>query len=352
MSDTWAVGVDVGGTNVLVGLVSAEGEGPVALRSRATTSMGTAEQAVAHVARLAEEVISEGLAAAGGRRRDVAGVGIGAPGPLDLEAGVVLDPFNLDWRDFPLRDRLSDALGLPAHLDNDANCATWGEYWKGAGRAVRSLVGVTLGTGIGGGVILDGRLVHGVSSTAGELGHMTVDLQGRPCKCGNRGCLEAYASGPNIAARAREGLAAGNGSVLVELAGGDTAGITAVTVYEAVVQGDSYAREVMEKTARILGAGVANLVNVLNPEMVVIVGGVTRAGAYLFDPLRDEVRRRAFRLAEQACRIVPGELPETAGVIGAAGLFLANVGSGARDVVGRVKSDGGVGGRGGHGRRT
>jgi glucokinase len=324
MSRVWAVGVDVGGTNVVVGLVRTDGGGAVALRSRATASMGGAEGAVAHIATMVDEVIAEGLGKADGQRRDVAGLGIGCPGPLDLEAGVVLEPFNLDWRDFPLRERLSEAVDMPAYLDNDANCATWGEYWQGAGRGVRSLVGVTLGTGIGGGVILDGRLVHGASSTAGEIGHMTIDLEGRPCKCGNRGCLEAYASGPNIAARAREGVAMGAVSTLPELAGGDPARITSATVYEAVVEGDAYAREVMEETARILGAGIANIVNVLNPEMVVIVGGVTRAGAYLFEPLRAEVRRRAFRMAERVCRIVPGELPDTAGVVGAAGLFLAS----------------------------
>jgi len=323
VSRSWAVGVDIGGTNVVVGLVRADGGGAVALRSAPTASMGDAEGAVADIATMVDEVISEGLGKVDGRRRDVAGIGIGCPGPLDLEAGVVLEPFNLDWKDFPLRERLSAAVDLPAHLDNDANCATWGEYWQGVGRGVRSLVGVTLGTGIGGGVVLDGRLVHGASSTAGEVGHMTIDVEGRPCKCGNRGCLEAYASGPNIAARAREGVERGAVSTLSELAGGDPATITAATVYEAVVHGDAYAREVMEETARILGAGIANLVNILNPEMVVIVGGVTRAGAYLFDPLRAEVRQRAFPVAERACRIVPGELPDTAGVIGAAGLFLA-----------------------------
>jgi glucokinase len=324
VSRAWAVGVDIGGTNVVVGLVRADGGGAVALRSATTASMGGAEGAVEHIATMVDDVISEGLGKVDGRRRDVAGIGIGCPGPLDLEAGLVLDPFNLDWRDFPLRARLGAAVDLPAHLDNDANCATWGEYWQGAGRGVRSLVGVTLGTGIGGGVILDGRLVHGASSTAGEVGHMTIDVEGRPCKCGNRGCLEAYASGPNIAARAREGVERGAVSTLPELAGGDPATITAATVYEAVVHGDEYARDVMEETAKILGAGIANLVNILNPEMVVIVGGVTRAGAYLFDPLRAEVRQRAFPVAERACRIVPGELPDTAGVIGAAGLFLAS----------------------------
>jgi glucokinase len=284
--------------------------------------LGTPDEVIGHLARLVEEVIHEGVAEVGARREDVIGVGIGSPGPLDLKAGIVLDAFNLGWKDFALRDRLAEAVQLPAFLDNDANCATWGEYWQGAGRDVRNLVGVTLGTGIGGGVILDGRLVHGASASAGEIGHMTIDFTGRRCKCGNYGCLEAYASGPNIAARAREGIEAGAESILVDLVAGDLDRVTAVTVYEAILQGDAYAGEVMVETAKLLGAGIANIVNILNPEAVVIVGGVTRAGDYLFNPLRSEVRRRAFKSAERVCRIVPGELPETAGVIGAAGLFL------------------------------
>jgi glucokinase len=322
----WIVGVDIGGTNVVVGLVPADGGRPASLRTRGTPSLGGQDAVVEHLAELVDEVVVEGLDAAGDPGGDVVGVGIGSPGPLDLEAGLVLDAFNLGWKDFALRDALADAVGMPAILDNDANCATWGEFWVGAGRGVESLVGVTLGTGIGGGVILDGRLVHGASASAGEIGHMSIDFHGRRCKCGNYGCLEAYASGPNIAARAREGLEAGAESVLTRLVDGDVERVTAATVYEAILQGDAYAGEVMTETAKLLGAGLANVVNVLNPHMIVIVGGVTRAGHYLFNPLKAEVRRRAFRTAEQACRIVPGELPETAGVIGAAGLFLESLG--------------------------
>jgi len=322
------VGLDIGGTNVVVGLVPAAGGRPASLRRRSTPSLGSQLEVVAELARLIQEVIEEGLEASGDSDGDVLGLGIGSPGPLDLERGIILDAFNLGWRDFALRDALQSEVGLPAILDNDANCATWGEYWQGAGRGARSLVGITLGTGIGGGLILDGRLVHGASGTAGEIGHMSIDFHGRRCKCGNYGCLEAYASGPNIAARAREGLEAGAESLLTTLVEGNLDRLTAATVYEAILEGDAYAGEVMLETAKILGAGLANIVNVLNPQTVVIVGGVTRAGHYLFNPLRAEVRRRAFKRAEQACRIVPGELPDTAGVIGAAGRFLAERGMG------------------------
>lgn len=321
----WVVGVDVGGTNVVVGLVPVAGGRAVAVRSRPTEAVHGPDRAVERIAGMVAECRRE--AAAQGVSEDaVVGMGIGSPGPLDLESGIVLDAFNLGWRDFALRDRLSEAVGLEATLDNDANCATYGEWWQGAGRGARSLVGLTLGTGIGGGVIVGGRLVHGASGSAGELGHTTIAMAGRRCKCGNYGCLEAYASGPNIAARAVEGLEAGAESVLRDLVDGDLEAVTAATVYDALLQGDAYAHEVMTETAKFLGAGIANIVNVLNPEVVVIVGGVTKAGDHLFRPLRAEVRKRAFANAVMACRIVPGDLPETAGVVGAAGVFMATHG--------------------------
>ncbi len=327
MSRRWVVGVDIGGTNLVVGLVPVTGGPAYGLRSRATQPERGADAAVADIRRMAEEAIRETLETHGGSRDDVIGVGIGCPGPLDLDAGVVVETPNLGWDGYPVRDRISQALGLPATLDNDANCATYGEWWMGAGRGARSLVGLTLGTGIGGGVVLDGRLVRGASGSAGEVGHMTIDLHGRRCACGNYGCLEAYASGPNIAARAREGLEVGYRSSIPDLVDGDLSRITALTVYEALVGGDPYAREVLVETAKFLAAGIANLVNVLNPERVVLVGGVTRAGDHLLVPLRGEVRRRAFDWAVRACTIEPGELPETAGVIGAVGVFVAETGA-------------------------
>lgn len=330
MSAPWVVGVDIGGTNLVVGVVPAAGGAPVGLRTRATQPERGADAAVADVARMVEAAIEETLALHGGSRDDVVGVGIGCPGPLDLDRGTVVETPNLGWDGYPVRDRIAEALGLAATLDNDANCATFGEWWMGAGRGADSLVGVTIGTGIGGGFVLDGRLVRGVSGCAGEVGHMTIDLNGRRCACGNYGCLEAYASGPNIAARAREGLEAGYVSSIVDLVHGDLTRITALTVYEALVAGDGYAQEVMLETAKFLGAGIANLVNLLNPRRVVLVGGVTRSGEHLLAPLRAEVRRRAFDWATAACEIVAGELPETAGVVGAAGVFVSEVLEGGR----------------------
>jgi glucokinase len=269
---------------------------------------------------LAERAIAETRRTVPGA--EILGVGVGAPGPLDTRSGVVLLTPNLGWVNLPLRQIIHDRLGLPAELDNDANCAVLGEWWVGAARGTRNAIGLTIGTGIGGGIILDGKLYHGASDVAGEIGHTTIDTEGRRCKCGNYGCLEAYASGPNIAMRAIEAIEAGAETRLPGYVGGDIARITAQTVYDAAHDGDELALEVVNDTAKFLGVGVANLLNVFNPEVVVICGGVTLAGDHLFIPLRRETARRAFKPAVAACRIVPGELVGTAGVYGAAKTFL------------------------------
>src|SRR4030095_15812305 len=190
---------------------------------------------------------------------------------------IIVTP-NLGWKDFPLRDEVGTRVNLPASLDNDANCATLGEWWCGAAKGARHVVGMTIGTGIGGGLILDGRLFHGASDVAGEIGHATIDSTGRRCKCGNYGCLEAYASGPAIAERAREALAGGEPSILPKLVNDGLNKITAQLVYHAATEDDALAGPVVGETANFLGAGVANLLNIFNPDVVVIAGGVTQAG--------------------------------------------------------------------------
>lgn len=319
----WVVGVDLGGTNIVVGVLPIDGgSGEVlACRSVPTEAQRGAKFVVDRIVGLIEDSIRDVIGLASGSRDDFAGVGIGSPGPLNRATGTVINTPNLGWRNFPLRDLISNAVGLPATLDNDANCATYGEWWLGAGRNVDTLVGLTLGTGIGGGIVLNGEIFHGVSDAAGEIGHMTIEANGRRCNCGNYGCLEAYASGPAIALRAVEGIEAGAESLLPALVDGRLEELTAATVYEGVVLGDPYANDVMRETAKLLGAGVGSIINVLNPEMVVIAGGVTRAGEHLFAPLRAEVRKRAFKSAQEACQIVSAQLPGTAGLIGAIAVF-------------------------------
>lgn len=317
----YIVGVDLGGTNIVVGAMTADGREQHAMHSIPTRADLGGDGVVERIVQLCERVIAETRAATGAGREAFLGVGIGAPGPLDRENGIVIVTPNLGWRDFPLRDKVGGPLGLPATLDNDANCATLGEWWIGAARGAKHVIGLTIGTGIGGGLILNGELYHGVSDVAGELGHITIDATGRRCGCGNYGCLEAYASGPAIAERAREALAGGEHSIMPSLVDGDLAKLTAATVYAAAHQGDELAGHVVRDTAKFLGIGVANFLNIFNPEVVVIAGGVTQAGDALFEPLRAEVRRRAFAPAVEACRIVPGELSGNAGVVGAVATF-------------------------------
>ncbi len=317
----YIVGVDIGGTNIVVGTVAEDGSAIHGIRNDPTHAEEGPRGVLARMTGLVEDSIQAALRATGLGRECIAGVGVGAPGPLDRARGLVLLTPNLGWRDLPLRDLVSDAVKLPVSLDNDANCAIYGEWWVGAAKGARYVVGLTIGTGIGGGIVLDGRIYHGASDIAGEIGHTTIDSTGRLCKCGNYGCLEAYASGTAIAARALEGISAGVETRLPEFVAGDLTRITAATVYEAARHEDDYALELVRETAKFLGAGVANLVNTFNPDVIVLVGGVTQAGDRLFVPLRAEVKRRAFKPAVERCRIVAGALPGTAGVFGAAATF-------------------------------
>ena len=321
--EQFIVGIDLGGTNIAAGAMPIDGTREIAMRMIPTLAEGGAGAVVDRIAALVEDVIAQTRAETGAERSDFLGVGIGSPGPLDRARGVVIVTPNLGWRDFPLRDEVSSRVNLPATLDNDANCATLGEWWCGAAKGGRNVVGMTIGTGIGGGLILDGKLYHGSSDAAGEIGHTTIDSTGRRCKCGNYGCLEAYTSGPAIALRAREVLEGDEESVMTSMVGGDVSLITAQTVFEASKHGDAVAMEVVRDTAHFLGVGVSNLINIFNPDIFVIAGGVTQAGDMLFDPLRAEVRRRAFKPSVDACRIVAGALPMSAGVVGAVATFRA-----------------------------
>jgi glucokinase len=319
----YVLGVDLGGTKISVGAMTVDGKSRYALDTKPTLAADGADAVVERIVAMIGTTIAQTMKETGAAREDFLGVGIGSPGPLDRKRGLVITTPNLGWQDFPLRDRVAEGSGLRATLDNDANCATLGEWWIGAARGAQNVVGITIGTGIGGGLILNGKLYHGASDAAGEIGHTTIDSTGRRCNCGNYGCLEAYASGPAIANRAREALVLTPDSIVVEMAGGNPANITAQMVYDASAKGDELARDVVRETARFIGTGVANLLNIFNPEVVVLAGGVAQAGEDLFGPVRAEVRRRAFKPNVEACRIVPGTLDGAAGVVGAVATYLA-----------------------------
>lgn len=323
--EQFIIGVDLGGTNVVVGAMPVDGSREIGMRTLPTRADMGAAGVADRIAAMIENVILDVRRQTGAERDDILGVGIGSPGPLDRERGIVIITPNLGWRNYPLRDEVANRVNLRATLDNDANCATLGEWWCGAAKGGRNVVGLTIGTGIGGGLILDGRLYHGASDAAGEIGHTSIDSTGRRCKCGNYGCLEAYCGGPAIADRAREAIESEESPILMSLVDNDPSRITAHIVYEAAKQGDLVAREVVRDTARFLGAGLSNLINIFNPDTVVLAGGVTQAGDALFTPLRAEIKRRAFKPAVEACRIVPGSLPVSAGVVGAVATFKMQV---------------------------
>ena len=318
----WILGVDIGGTNLRAGLVPFAGGAPVALANVPTRPEHGAEEVVDDLVSVLRATV------AGVGRAGVAGIGVGAPGPLDRTRGVVIETPNLGWREVPLVEMIARGTGLPVVLDNDANCFAFGEWWLGAGRGAERLIGLTLGTGIGGGIVLGGEIYRGASDAAGEVGHMSVHHAGRLCACGSRGCVEAYASGTAIAARAAEGIGGGTDSSLSALVR-DPAGITSRAVCEAAAAGDPHAARVLDEAARMLGVAVANLIHIFNPDVIVVGGGVAAAGELVLAPLRAEAERRAFRSAAGACRIVPAEHPATAGLLGAAGVFKRALGGSA-----------------------
>jgi glucokinase len=307
LSDQCVAGVDIGGTKIALALAAPDGRIISAARFPTRVEEGP------H--RILDAAASEIERMLGGTGGCLTAVGIGCGGPLDRRRGLVLSPPNLPgWDEFPVVALLEERLGVPALLDNDANAAALGEHRYGAGRGLKHLVYITISTGIGGGVIVRGELVHGVHDGAGEVGHMTVLPEGPACGCGARGCLEALCSGTSIARRARERLAAGAPSSLSSLARGE---ITAQAVAEAARGGDVLASAVWDETIHYLSVGVGNLFNVLAPEAVIIGGGVSTAGAQLFEPLRERVRGRVRMLPPEKINILQASLGGDSGIHGA-----------------------------------
>ena len=246
-------------------------------------------------------------------------ISIAAAGAIDFDKGLITSSPHLPgWHDVPLRDIVKEKYRVNTFLINDASAAALGEHHFGAGRGVNNLILLTVGTGIGGGIIINGRLYSGASGSAGEIGHTTIDVNGPRCSCGNTGCLEALVSGTAVAKEAIKRIGQGERSSLTEIVGGKIENITAEEVLTAARGGDSLASEVILKAATYLGVGLVNLVNIFNPEMIIIGGGMAKMGDLLLNPARQVVRERAFQLSAQAVQIVPAQLGDDAGVLGAA----------------------------------
>ncbi|GBF06146.1 transcriptional regulator/sugar kinase [Deinococcus aerius] len=306
--------IDIGGTKLAAGIVDAAGTLLDVARTPTHVEEGP-DRVLGRILGLSRTLLGRSPV-------PVQSVGVGCGGPLDTERGLVQNPPNLPgWIDYPLAGRLREALGLPVALDNDANAAALAEFHFGAGRGTRHMVYLTVSTGIGSGLILNGELYRGKRGNAGELGHLQVRYDGDPCNCGGRGCLEAYASGTGIARRARERAARHPESLLARLAP-DPRDLTAETVLTALRAGDPVARELWDETLDILAAGVASIVNAFDPERVVIGGGITNFGEFLFPPLRERVEGRAMPALVSGVDICPAELAEHVGVLGAAAVAL------------------------------
>jgi len=314
--DQCAIGVDLGGTKVKVALV--DGTGKILRKSRmATRTENGPDALVQEITRAVCDLRQE-------ESVGPAGVGVGVAGQIATNGETVRLAPNLDWHDVELKDRLEQVLDLPVALVNDVRAATWGEWLFGAGRGCDDLICLFVGTGIGGGVVSGGRMLNGSSNTAGELGHMTVDLHGPPCNCENRGCLEALAGGWAIARRAREAVAADprTGAPLKKLAADQGESITAELVARAAHAGDPLAGRIVAETAEALIAGTVGLVNAFNPQRLIFGGGVIEGLPELVERIDQGVRGRALKAACENLELLPAELHNDAGVVGAAALAM------------------------------
>jgi len=322
---THAIGVDLGGTYIKAGVVDSTGKLLRQSRvSRETEVEKGCDAVVGNVVGAANEALEKsGLA-----WDAVCGVGVGSPGVFDPVTDMLVLAPNLAClvgRPLPTLIEKKLGRGLPIHLENDANCAAFGEKWAGAGRDAKNIVLFTLGTGIGGGIVIDGKLWRGARGSAAELGHQCVEVNGLPCGCGNRGCLEVYASATGMVRRFIEAVRQGRDSALAPRVKSNQK-VTARIIHEAAVAGDELAKEIEDQTGRYLGIAVVNMINVLDPEMIIFSGGMTASGDALLNPIKEEAARRACGLGLKGVSIVFGKLGNDAGLIGAAGCAFSRSG--------------------------
>jgi len=314
-----ALGIDLGGTKILAVMATQKGH-IVSQEYMATGAKDGPEAVIKRMLRTVERVVKHG----GAKLSDLNGVALAIAGVIDTRRGVITtSPNLLGWKDVPLRNEISQQLGITTYLLNDANAAALGENRFGAGRGTKHMIYITVSTGIGGGIIINGELYSGANGCAGEFGHMTIDPDGPECSCGRKGCWEALASGTSIAREARLQLKAGEKSLVNRK--GVLRTITAETVGEAAVRGDRLAMDVITSAGRHLGIGLANIINIFNPEMIVIGGGVSNLGEMLLNPAREMVRQRAFDLPLSTVRIVRSQIGAAAGALGAAALVFDQV---------------------------
>ncbi|MDQ0231976.1 ROK family glucokinase [Metabacillus malikii] len=318
MNEQWLVGVDLGGTTIKMAFINYYGE---IIEKWEIPTDKSGKEITTDIAKAIDTKLSE----LGVSKDKLAGIGMGAPGPVDLDNGLIYETVNLGWKDYPLRDHLELETGLKAVVDNDANIAALGEMWKGAGDGAKDLICVTLGTGVGGGLISNGEVIHGVYGAGGEIGHITVVPEGgAPCNCGKTGCIETIASATGIVRVAKEKVATANEeSILHKIV--ESGEITSKDVFDAAEQGDYLAKEIIDYVTFHLGLMLANVANGLNPEKIVIGGGVSKAGEPLISKVNHYFNKFAFPRVAKAATIKVATLGNDAGVIGGAWLVKSKI---------------------------
>lgn len=323
MEKQWIVGVDLGGTTTKLAFIHENGE--IIHKWEIDTDNTDAGK---NILKNISESIDTQLGRLNVGKEILKGIGMGAPGAVNLEEGIIYEAVNLGWENnYPISRTLTQLTGLPVVIDNDANCAAQGEMWKGAGQGAKDIVCVTLGTGVGGGIITNGKIVQGIKGAAGEIGHITVIPEnGAPCNCGKTGCLETIASATGISRLATEAIHAYENDSLLKDIYSEKGKVSAKDVFDSVKEGDMLANEIVNRVVFYLGIALANVGNVFNPEKIIIGGGVSRAGKTLLDPLIRYFQKFAFSTVAQSTRIDLATLGNDAGVIGAAWLIQGNVG--------------------------
>ncbi len=306
------IGIDVGGTNVKIALVDDRGKIIYSNSVPTRAEMGY-EYTVNNIKQAIYDLMKETKLTT----KDIEGIGFGFPGQVDYKAGIVRNAPNIPgWVEVPIAKLIEDEFKIPTRVDNDVRCAALGELNYGAGKGCENLICITVGTGIGSGLIINGKLVRGATNAAGEIGHIKLQIHDGPiCGCGDTGCLEAFASGPSIVAMAEDYIRGGKSTKFREMASGGE--ISPYIVCEAAKAGDPVAKRIFTIMGEYIGIGLASVVNLLNPEKIIVGGGVADAGDLLLDPLRETLKKRAMKIAGAAVEVVPAQLGNTAGVIGA-----------------------------------
>jgi glucokinase len=309
------VGLDVGGTTMKAGVVDDTGF-PLASVSLPTEAYRGQELGLERMC----ESIRQAIAAANVGPEQIAAIGVATPGTMDIPAGVILDPPNLKpWRNVPVRDHIQRAFNLPTAFQNDANAAAFGEFWAGAGKEARSMVLFTLGTGVGGGIILGDTIVQGEHSHGAEIGHIKIEMtQPRQCGCGRWGCLEAYASATAVVKRALEALAEPGVRSKLSLCLNKEGGLTARDVFDTATTGDPLAEKLVEDTAYYLAVGAINMMHIIDPDTIVFAGGMVAAGEKFLQRIRHHIQKLAFPVPAEKTRVCYAQLGSDAGFIGAA----------------------------------